>query len=330
MPLAALRAHAREIAFVLKLLPMLPSGAIDRLTRRPIIERVHYPSRAGDIEADLYRPPGRGPHPGIVLCLGVVPFGVEHPQVARLSDALARAGFVALIHWSDTMRDLRLAAEDAADIAHAYAWLIEREDVDPRRSGLFGTCVGGTFALLAAAHPLVRDRVMFVGAFAPFSSMWTLAVDVASGTRDDGAGAVAWDVDPLTRDVFRRTLESLRVAGGPPALPEGADRQTVEAALREIPARTREELDAMSPILHVADIHAPCIVFGHDRDDAVIPVGESRRLATALAGRPGVLFTEYGMFQHADPTKRRLSAPAFTREVLRFYLSLYPMFRATT
>lgn len=329
MPLAGLRAHARELAFVLKLLPMLPSGTIDRVTRRPIVERVRYPTRCGELEADLYRPPGRGPHPAIVLCLGVVPFGVEHPQVARLSDALARTGFVALIHWSDTMRDLRLAPEDADDIARAYAWLIERDDVDPKRSGLFGTCVGGSFALLAAAHPLVRDRVRFVGAFAPFSSMWTLACDVATGTRDDGAGIRTWEVDQLTREVFARTLESFRATSSAPTLPERCDRQTAEAALRALPPQTRERLDAMSPILHVADIHAPCIVFGHDRDDVVIPIGESRRLAAALEGRPGVRYTEYGMFQHADPTKRKLSAPAFTSEVFRFYSSLYPMFRET-
>src|SRR4051794_30116451 len=27
---------------------------------------------------------GKGPHPGIVVCLGVVPFGADHPQVPRL------------------------------------------------------------------------------------------------------------------------------------------------------------------------------------------------------------------------------------------------------
>jgi dienelactone hydrolase len=167
--LAAVRAHARAIGFVIRLLPLFPARPIDWVTRAPVIERVSYPMRGGTVEGDLYRPPGRGPHPAIVLCLGVVPFGVDHPQIPRLEAALARFGFVALIHWSTAMRDRRLVPEDSENIALAYDWLVRRPDVDPARSGLFGTCVGGSFALLAAAHPLICDRVAFVGAFAPFS-----------------------------------------------------------------------------------------------------------------------------------------------------------------
>lgn len=292
-----------------------------------MIERVRYPAGAREVEADLYRPPGRARHPAIVMCLGVVPFGVEHPQVARLSEACARAGFVALIHWSDAMRDERLAPEDAEDIARAYAWLLERPDVDERRSGLFGTCVGGTFAFLAAAHPLVRDRIAFLGAFAPFSSMWTFGRDIASATCEVRGATVAWDVDQITRKVFRRTLGSSLTPDEARPLLEARDRSAADAALRALPPTAREMLDAMSPLLHLESIHAPCIVFGHDRDDTVIPVSESRQLADALKGRPGVHYTEYAMFKHADP--RDLAPLALAREIARLYMSLYPMFRAT-
>jgi hypothetical protein len=83
----------------------------------------------------------------------------------------------------------------------------------------------------------------------------------------------------------------------------------------------------MSPLHSIKRVTAPLILFGHDRDDVVIPVGESRRLARALAMRAGVTYTEYGMFQHADPTRRKLSPLRLARELRRFYLSLYPMFR---
>ena len=312
---------------MLKLFPMLPSGVVDRVTGTPIVEEVRYPSHSGEITAALYRPPGSGPHPGMVICLGVVPFGVDHPQVPRLCDALARAGFVALIHWSAAMRDKRLVPEDADDIARAYAALLERPDVDPRRSGLIGTCVGGTFALLAAAKPSIRDRVGFVGAFAPYSSLWTFARDIATGTCEEGNVGVPWAVDPLTREVFDRTVASLADARFAEALRGMRDRDAAETALRSLPGPTRVKLDAMSPMTQLADIHARCIVFGHDRDDKVIPVGESRRLAAALAGRGGVRYTEYAMFQHADPTKRRLSPPALARQIARFYGSLYPLFQ---
>jgi dipeptidyl aminopeptidase/acylaminoacyl peptidase len=327
---AALRAHAREVAFVFKVLPMLSSGLVDRVTAAPVVEKIRYASRAGEVTADVYRPGTGRRHPAMVLCLGVVPFGVDHPQIPRLCQALARSGFVALIHWSDAMRDRRLVPEDIADIAAAYAALLERDDVDSSRSGLYGTCVGGSFALLAAAHPLIRDRLGFVGAFAPFSSMWTFARDIASRTREDGSRVVPWVVDQLTDDVFARTVNAFLGTEQARALTEAHDRAAADAALHALPAEARERLDAMSPILHLSDIHASCIAFGHDRDDVVIPVGESRRLAAALAGRRGVSFTEYAMFQHADPTKRHLSPLAFAREIARFYGSLYPLFRRTS
>ena len=178
-----IRAVTRAAIFFLKVFPMLPSRPVDWVTKPPVIEKVSYPTRFGQAEGDLYRPRACGPHPGIVVCLGVVPFGVDHPQVATLGKALARSGFAALLYWSPAMRDFRLDPEDIEDIASAYDALLARPDIDPARSGLLGTCVGGAFALMAAASPLVRGRAAFVLAYAPYSSMWTLARDVASASR---------------------------------------------------------------------------------------------------------------------------------------------------
>ncbi|MDQ3855543.1 MAG: alpha/beta hydrolase fold domain-containing protein, partial [Chloroflexota bacterium] len=202
------RAAGRAAAFFVKLFPMWSSSWLDHLTRRPVREVITYPTRSGDVEAELYRPPGSGPHPAMVVCLGVVPFGVDHPQVPRLEEALARSGFAALIHWSPAMRDLRLEPTDVEETAQAYEWLVEQPYADPARSGLMGTCVGGAFALMAAAHPAIRDRVSFVAAFAPYSSMWTLAHDIASSSRARDGAREPWAVDQLTRKVFVRTLTS--------------------------------------------------------------------------------------------------------------------------
>ena len=349
---AAVRAHIRAIGFVSRLLPMFPSEPIDWVTRAPVIESVTYQTSHGEVRAELYRPPGPGPYPAVLICLGVVPFGVDHPQIPRLKAALARFGFVALIHWSPAMRDRRLVPEDIEDVAAAYDYLVRRPDVDPARSGLFGTCVGGSFALLAAAYPFIRDRVAFVGAFAPYSSMWTFARDIASRTRSNGGSSEPWVVDPLTLDVFVRSVtdtlgpqEAERLRGDrsngteiDPAelsvdgravetLLTSPDRDAAELALQRLPQAMRDRLDAMSPLNHARDIKAALILVGHDRDDLVIPVGESRRLASALSARGGATYTEYGMFQHADPTKRKLSPLRLIRELHKFYLSLYPMFR---
>jgi len=348
-----LRAAARTAVFLMKLFPMLPSRAIDWVTRSPVIEVVKYRTTRGDVQGDLYRPSGRGPHPGVVVCLGVVPFGVEHPQVARLGMAFARSGFATLLYWSPAMRDLRMVPEDVVDLALAYRWLIGRADIDPLRSGLIGTCVGGSFALMAAASAAIRDRVGFVGAFAPYSSMYTFVRDIASATSSRRAGREAWAVDPLTRKVYVRSItdvlarseaEVLRAAfadGGARVdtqalsadglavfdLLSADDLGAADAALAQLPTRMRQRLDAMSPVRYLGDVHAPHILFGHDRDDLVIPVGESRRLQEVLAGRRGVEYTEFAMFEHADPSKRHLSPLRMAQQLGKFYRYVFPLFR---
>ena len=343
---------AKAAIFFLKVFPMLPSRPVDWVTKAPSIEKVKYPTHSGQAEGDLYRPSTGGPFPGIVVCLGVVPFGVDHPQVPVLGNALARSGFAALLYWSPAMRDFRLDPEDVENIALAYDWLIEQPYVDPARSGLFGTCVGGAFALMAAASPRIGNRVSFIGAYAPYSSMWTFAQDVASATRSGEGARAPWLVDPLTRKVFvhsftallgRGEAERLRSACGDAgghlagcdlsadgqavyALLTARDAGEAETALHHLPPIMQGRLDAMSPINYLKDIHAPLIVLLHDRGDQVVPVGESRRLLSALAGRAGVHYTEM-QFAHLDPVKGRLPFFRLVRELGKFFLAMYPLFR---
>ena len=105
------------------------------------------------------------------------------------------------------------------------------------------------------------------------------------------------------------------------------DADAAKRALDGLPAKLRARLDALSPMTYVAEIRAPLIVLAHDRDDGVVPIDESRRLWSALAGRKGVHYTELGMFEHMDPTKRRVSPLVMIRELAKFYLLLYPVFR---
>ena len=350
-----LRAAAKTAVCLLKIYPMLPSRPLDRVTPRPVVEPLRYPTSHGSADGALYRPASRGPYPGLVVCLGVVPFGVDHPQVPRLGEALARSGFAALLYWSPAMRDFRLAPEDIADIASAYDALLARPDIDPARSGLLGTCVGGAFALMAGADARIRDRVSFVLAYAPYASMWTLARDIASSSRIRDGVRAPWTVDPLTRKVYvhsvtsllePREAERLRAAFGDPhgqldessisndgravmPLLTALDAGEAEAALHRLPAALQERLTAMSPLHYLADLCAPLIVLLHDRDDVVIPVSESRRLRHALDDRAGVRYTEFTVFRHLDPTKGKPAPFALAWELVRFARALYPLFRRT-
>lgn len=348
------RAAAKTAVFVLKVLPMLWSRPIEWVTPSPVRERVWYPTRHGQVEGELCRPATGGSHPGVVVCLGVVPFGVEHPQISRLQEALARAGFAALLYWSPAMRDFRLDPADIENIAMAYDWLIAQPSVDSTRSGLIGTCVGGAFALMAAANPHIRDRVAFVGAFAPYASMRTLAQDIATATWCRDGVRERWAVDPLTRKVYVHSLTAVLAPGEATQLrnalaePDGhldptdlsVEGQAIyplltvltadqaEAALRQLPAVLQNRLlDTMSPLKYLPELQAPLVVLMHDHDDPVIPLAESVRLRDALVGRAGVHYTEFVMFKHLDPTKVRLHLLPLLRELGRFYLAFYPVFR---
>lgn len=350
----SLRAAFRTAVFLLKVMPTLPSRLLNLLTATPIVERLEYSTATGQAEGDVYRPSCPGRHPGVVVCMGVVPFGEEHPQVARLGEALARAGFAALLYWSPAMRDFRLDAEDIESIALAYQHLLNQPYVDEGSSGLLGLCVGGSFALMAAASPRIRDRVDFVAAFDPYSSLLTLAVDVASSTVTQGEARAQWPVDPLTHKVFVHSItaplspleaERLRRAvllgeviedegilstegRAIQALLAARDYSAAKKALRQLPEEIRAGLQALSPLDYVQDLRADLIAISHDRDDEVIPVGESRRLVAALRNRKGgVRYAEFEMFQHADPTKRKLSLPRLIRQLVKFYLWLYSVFK---
>jgi hypothetical protein len=348
-----LRASARTAVLVLKVLPMLPSRPIDRLTAEPVIERVQYPTRDGVARGDLYRSGAPGRHPGILVCLGAVPAGQDHPQVHRLGEALARAGFAALLHWSPTMRDLRLAPGDIDDITLAYQWLLDHPSVNAAASGMLGTCVGGAFVLMAAADPSIRDRVGFIAAWAPYASMRTLCQDIVTATRTRGDVREPWQVDPLTRTVFVRSItdclepeeaERLRDAHAEPdgrvdltglssdgravaALLAARDAESTDRALSGLPAALIQRMEIMSPLAYLQNLHAPLILLIHDRDDPVIPLGETERINTALAGRSGIHYVIFSMFKHLDPGKVRLPPLVLLRELGRFYMAVYLMVR---
>jgi dienelactone hydrolase len=346
-----MRAVAKTAVFFLKVFPMLPSRPVDWVTKTPVIEKVSYPSLTGLVEGELYRPPSDGPHPAILVCLGVVPFDVDHPQVPVLGKALARAGFAALLYWSPAMRDFRLDIDDLENIPLAYNWLIQQPYVDPSRSGLLGTCVGGSFALMAAANPLVRDHVAFLSAYAPFSSMDTFACDIASASCSAGEKREPWEVDQLTRKVFEHSLiamlqpdeaEQILIAikddarhpaesglseegRAVYALLTAKDINDAEKAFYNLPPIIQERFTALSPMNYIHEIRAPLITLLHDCGDQVIPVGESHRLVEAFKGHSGVQFTEM-QFSHLDPVKGKLPFFRLLRELGKFFCALYPLF----
>jgi hypothetical protein len=183
---------------------------------------------------------------------------------------------------------------------------------------------------MGATEPRIRERVRFVCAYAPYASMWTLARDIASASRQRNGTREPWEVGPLTRKVYVHSVTALLDPPKAEPLLGALDPDRADAALANLPKPLQERLDALSPLHYLPDLQAPLVVLLHDRDDPVVPVSETRQLANALNGRPGVHYTEFTVFKHLDPTRGRPSIPALTRELVRFAHAIYPMFQQTS
>jgi len=161
-------------------------------------EDVRIPTSTAGVElaGTLTVPQGAGPFPAVVLITGSggqdrdeTVFG--HKPFLVLADALTRQG-VAVLRYDD--RGIGQSSGDpsqatTADFAEdgraAFAWLVDRPEIDAGRAGVLGHSEGGTIAsLLARADDRVSFVVMLAGPAAPGADVLTeqsRQIQLASG-----------------------------------------------------------------------------------------------------------------------------------------------------
>ena len=323
-------------------------------TGEPLRHEVHYPSSDGTTVADVYRPQDEKRHAAVVLFLGANAAGRDDPDVVNLGNALARAGYAAMFHWSPAMA-LRANIEPAetGNLVWAYQYLTEREYVDPKRTGLGGFCVGASFALVASADPRIRDDVHFVNAFGPYYDAESLVLQAASRSVLYEGERTPWEPDSLTMRVLanelietledptdietltRRYMDNQAVsepeieALSPQAqavatMLDGTTPEEATSLYGELPADFRRSLAEVSPSTHVGDIRARLLVL-HDRHDRLVPAAESRRLLAATEGRGDVRYTEVLSFDHVRPGAGGIGE--LLGEAFRLYRHMYDIIR---
>jgi len=122
-------------------------------------------------DAAIARPEGPGPWPAVVVIHDLTGFGAD---VQRHCDRFAEAGYLALA--PDLYRGGNMACvvqtlkSMATGKGHAFAVVegarkavMARSDVDASRVGICGFCMGGGFALLAAADQSYAVAAPFYG-----------------------------------------------------------------------------------------------------------------------------------------------------------------------
>lgn len=319
-------------------------------TREPLREDIRFPLASGEGVADLYRLPSGGKRAGVVLFLGVNPAGRDDPRVVNLSTALARAGFVVMVPWSDVMTQRRLDVDSPDALVRAFQYLSGLEYVDARRVGLAGFCVGSSIAAVAAEDPRINQQVAFVNDFGGFYDARDFLVQIASRTSFQDGVEEPWEVGDLTREVFVTELvnapeaeeerqflmrvfqggkevgQEEREALSPSTkaiyrLLEGVSLQEARQLMALLPARAQEVFQRVSPSSNIGELRARVLIM-HDREDDAVPVEESRRFYEALRARGRVTYTEFSFFQHVDPTQR-VGFFTFIREAFKLYRHLF-------
>jgi pimeloyl-ACP methyl ester carboxylesterase len=278
----------------------------------PTVTRVE--TRVDGVLGDLWSPGWAAP--SIVLLPGAAPRGRADPRVVAVARALARAGRVVFV---PEMRLYQSRFEDAdiADVARATAALRARTGA---QVVLLGFSFGGSFALLAAAHPLARPHIAAVATFGSYFDLrgvlqaGTTGVSIVAGRRE------AWRAHPRALEVIRDLATVLTaqperavlaaalrdpgadVAGLPPGARAAYDLVTnTDPALTypladRLDATGRAVLADFSPASVAAHITAPVVAM-HSRDDPLVPYGELRRLGHGL---PAAEVRTVSSFRHVD------------------------------
>lgn len=119
--------------------------------------------RSGGLIADVFVPPGAGPHPAVLLAGGSAG-GIGWQR--HMAQLLAERGFVAMALAYFGMEGLppELERIPLEYFEHALTWLRLQPYVDSARVGIGGVSKGGELALLLAS---LRPELRAVAAFVP-------------------------------------------------------------------------------------------------------------------------------------------------------------------
>ena len=273
--------------------------------------------------------PGSGDrHPGMLLVNGASERGNDDAESRRISEALARAGYLVMLPEYDFLKEARLERSGPARVDAAFAALLGRPDVDPDRAGAFGFSVGGGILLSAATLPgAALARARYLGALGAYFDIDTYLAAVVSGSQLRHGVKEPWTPDPEARLKLpvgaaqaladprdrERVVAVLRERGGtlPPDPPSdlgaearalwlalaATDYDTALARLDALPPSLRDTLAALSPSWRWDAVRVP-VYWLHDEGDRFEPVSEAER-ASAIPHRGGTRLQLTRLLSHA-------------------------------
>jgi dienelactone hydrolase len=226
-------AQARAVMVISSVLdaPVLTPAA-EAVSGEPGFEDV---SVAGN-PALVARPAGDGPWPAVFVVNGTVRQGRKLPEVRRLAEGFARAGYLVVVPDLPGLTEDEIIPETARETVDVAREVSERPNVEDGEVALVGVSTGATLALLAAEDPALRGKVSLVAGVAPYSNIKTVLSVATTGhyRRSDGE-MVRYEATPFLSYVVARSLVA--------TLPPGEDKRTLSA---ELECAGRESPDPLS------------------------------------------------------------------------------------
>lgn len=291
--------------------PVLKS-VVRVFTRTPVVETVR--SASGPLE--IVRPPGPGPWPAWVFVNGAHPERRREPVVQRLTEGLARAGYLVVVPDPPGLADETVTGETLDGATAAVRVATELPGVRGGRVALLGVSTGAGLALLVAAEPDVRQRVSVVAAAVPYANLERiLCLATTCSYAHDGEVARFPESELLSR-VARRSL--IAVAGGEAdetvsRLLANRDFESFPKLYEQLPEHVRACITRLSPLTVAGEVQAPVELVVPPRDE-YFPQDEALALAKAL---PDARLTTTEALDHTRPSARLRGFLRFLGFVLR-------------
>jgi carboxymethylenebutenolidase len=176
---------------------------------------VTFPSGSETVSALLYLPSGGGPHPAIVV---IHEWWGLNDWIKEQAGHLADEGYVALavdLYRGKVAKDADTAHElsrglpqdqGVRDLVSAVAYLSKSKDVDAKRIGAVGWCMGGGFAAqLAVADPKLRAVAINYGALPTEKT----ALDSIHASVLGNFGGLDKGITPDSVNAFAASMKSL-------------------------------------------------------------------------------------------------------------------------
>ncbi|HKV93416.1 MAG TPA: alpha/beta hydrolase [Candidatus Angelobacter sp.] len=296
--------HLRATSLMLRFADPKASGFAASFANHPFKEEDGSAQTPhGPLRYRLYIPQGVKNPSGVVLLHGVHHLGIEDPRLWNLARAMAGAGVLVMTPELQDLADYHVTARTVDVIGDSSAVLSTRMH---QSVGLIGLSFAGGLALLAADRKDYAPNIGFVVAIGAHDDMERVArffvantITLPNGTESSltaheyGVLVLAYshledffspqDV-PAAREALRQYLWELPTAAKAAAALSPTGQKELDELqhhrdllrddfLKEI-ALHKDELDAVSPHGHLADLRVPVFLL-HGAGDTVIPASET-------------------------------------------------------